>query len=138
MSTVTQQPGFEVEWSAPIPGGTLEKLSNGTVRALSLMTLERAHEINGQCVRVAAECGGLVPPLPSGPAKLPDVSLEEMLLAARIVSAEDDATRGRPGPREIHVVCDPRIIAAVYAFEHYESDPRRLLEALGFSARPAV
>lgn len=94
------------------------------------MTRERAEEINAAIVRSAAALaidGERIP--------LPKCSLEEMLVATRTVSKGEE-TVNADGSRSYTVTMrvDPRMIAALYALENYESDPRVLLGALGFEA----
>jgi hypothetical protein len=57
---------------------------------------------------------------------LPKCSLEEMCVATRI--AEGLREEGHA----VGMTTDPRGIAAMYAFEQFGSDPRALLDALGF------
>jgi hypothetical protein len=95
------------------------------------MTLERAHEINSALVRSAGSIllGPEYVPLPKG------VSLEEMCVATRMLDEAPEEERQNPdGSRSftLTVRCDPRIIAAMYAFDNFEQNPYRLLEALGF------
>jgi hypothetical protein len=92
------------------------------------MSRERAEEINGAIVRSA---GALV--IDGERIPLPKCSLEEMLVATRLVSKSEEIDNG-DGTRTlmISIRVDPRMIAALYAFEQYDSDPRALLAALGF------
>lgn len=97
------------------------------------MDLKRAQQVTAQCVRscmVHVLGGELVP--------LPDCSLEEMLQANRLVQENNKASSesAKPGADGKHsysidMVVDPRMLAAVYAFERYGRSPVELLGALG-------
>ncbi len=94
------------------------------------MTLERALEITGACVRVATALlidGERIP--------LPDCSLEEMLVANRMVEAhkEEPVTKDGVTTTALHMHVAPRAVAAFYALQQYDNDPRALLGALGFN-----
>ena len=100
------------------------------------MTLERAHEINAAVVASAASImlGPTYTPLPKG------VSLEEMCAASRMINeAPNKETLHEDGSKTTALTmrCDPRIIAAMYAFDNYGQDPYRVLEALGFAPKAA-
>lgn len=86
------------------------------------MTNERALEINGALVAcaVAAMNGQDIP-------TLPDATLPEMCEASRIVTAlrSDNTT---------YIHCDDRIIAALYAHQHF-GGPGGLLHALGYELK---
>lgn len=94
------------------------------------MDFERAKEINLAILknRMAITMGEPFVPLP-------DVSLAEMLEATAIVDKQNEEAMKQPGEHTITMVCDPRGIAASYAFEHYGRSPQRLLEAVGFEIR---
>lgn len=94
------------------------------------MTIERALEITGACVRVATSLlidGERVP--------LPDCGLEEMLAANRMVEAHKEAPVTKDGKTTttIHMHVAPRLLAAFYALQQYGDSPGELLGALGFS-----
>lgn len=83
------------------------------------MTIERAVEINnGITATVLARLvdGEHVP--------LPNVSLEELCVAARMIDSDPTAPRG--------MRTAPRGIAAMYAFQHFDCDVHALLGGLGF------
>jgi hypothetical protein len=68
------------------------------------------------------------------PPPLPDVSLEEMLIANRIVheaplerKQNDDGSTSST----IMVHCAPRLLAACYALQNYGGSPEDLLQAVG-------
>lgn len=91
------------------------------------MDIERAKEITYGCVRTAfARTVGdeRVP--------LPDCSLEEMLIANRLVQELGSEPNG-DGTSRMRMTVDPRGIALDYAFEQFGSDPVNMLEQLGFS-----
>ena len=96
------------------------------------MDLDRAKEINSAILRnrMAITMGETYAPLP-------DVSLAEMLEATAIVEKQnDEALKQIDGQtKTITMICDPRGIAASYAFEQYDRNPHRLLEAVGFEVR---
>lgn len=94
------------------------------------MTIERALEITGACVRVATSL------LIDGErVALPDCSLEEMLAANRMVEAhkEEPVTKDGVTTTALHMHVGPRAVAAFYALQQYNNDPRELLGALGFN-----
>ncbi|WP_139232516.1 hypothetical protein [Devosia crocina] len=86
------------------------------------MTLDRALEIVGAIADryIASEIN---PDHELG--SLEGVSLRDMLDACDIVQAENISKSG--GARTIHVVPDPRLIAAVYAFENYQPSRTAIL-----------
>lgn len=99
------------------------------------MTIERAREITTavfvHCVHhLVARPGEAQPPLP-------DCSLEEMLVANRLVSeAGPTETKNEDGStsRHIQMTVDPRGIAAHYALAHWRG-VGGLLDALGFELK---
>jgi hypothetical protein len=98
-------------------------------RPAPAMDMATAERITAACLRTCYSTmfGGEYVPLP-------DCSLIEMLQANAIIGAD----RGRPnedGSTTILMNCDPRIIAAHYAFEQYWRDPHDLLEAIGLRIR---
>jgi len=95
------------------------------------MSIERALEITSACVRTAAALvidGERIP--------LPKCSLEEMLVANRMVEAhkEQPVTKDGKTTTTLHMHVAPRLLAAHYALEEHDNDPRELLAALGFRA----
>lgn len=95
------------------------------------MELARAHKIVGDCVQNAMRAMGLYDDAPD----LSGYSLEEMLEAGRLVSAEN---LDGPGPKEIHVVCDPRLLAALYVAHHYDGDAPNRAEPIAYGPGTAV
>jgi hypothetical protein len=93
------------------------------------MTVERARGITAACLRtcIATTMGDEYVPLP-------DCSLIEMLQANAIIGA-DRGRKNEDGSTTILMNCDPRIIAAHYAFEQYGRSPHDLLEAIGLRIR---
>ncbi|WP_438029122.1 hypothetical protein [Sorangium sp. So ce233] len=104
------------------------------------MDLERAKEITAQCLRnrmqfiLGSENGSYVP--------LPDCSLEEMLVANRLVEEANAKASSEAKPDangkmsyQVHMVVDPRGIAASYAFERFGKNPHDYLEAIGLRLR---
>lgn len=90
------------------------------------MEIEQAKRLTGQCVRaVTAHLIG------EERGTLPEAELEELLIANRLVR-ELGPVKMDDGTTCVLMRCDPRILAAFYAFEHFGSDPYALLEALGF------
>ena len=80
------------------------------------MTTEEALKINGQITRCAmARTAGIGgdPGMPGAP------SLAEMLEASAIVSKLNATAQ------EIYLVCDPRLIAALYVLDNHDPDPDR-------------
>lgn len=98
------------------------------------MDLERAKRITAQCVRACIwrVTGGEPQALPS------DCSLEEMLIANRMVSEAPPEERVNEDGSTSYVTymrVDPRGIALEYAFAAFGSDPRELIEALGYQCK---
>jgi hypothetical protein len=93
------------------------------------MSIERALEITGACVRTASS---LI--INDERVPLPKCSLEEMLIANRMVEAhrEEPVTKDGVTTTTLHMHVAPGLLAAHYAFEQHDSDPRALLAALGF------
>lgn len=93
------------------------------------MDLERAKEINTAIVRnrMAVIMGEDWVPLP-------DVSLAEMLEATELVK-RNQTTINADGSKTLHVISDPRGIAASYAFEQFGRNPKAFLEAVGYEIR---
>jgi len=99
------------------------------------MDLDRAKAITAQCLRnrvqfVLGSEDGYVP--------LPECTLEEMLLANRLVGEASEKARCEAKPDadgvtryQVSMTVDPRGIAASYAFEQYGRDPHAFLEAVG-------
>ena len=97
---------------------------------LGTMPLKRALAITGQCVNRCAWHvfgGGEQPPLP-------DCTLEEMLIANRIVQ-NTPSKRNPDGTSTLYCHVDPRGVAAEYALKAYEG-PAGLLESLGYRLKP--
>lgn len=94
------------------------------------MTIERALEITGACVRVATSLL-----IDDERGALPDCSLEEMLAANRMVEShkEEPVTKDGKTTTTLHMHVAPRAVAAFYALQQYNNDPRELLGALGFN-----
>ncbi len=93
----------------------------------SEMSLEKAHEINAGCCKTvfALMMENKLVPLPK------DYSLEEMLIASRLVAEAPGKDEGN-GMRSYTTHVDPRALALHYAYDHFGSSPLELLEALGF------
>jgi hypothetical protein len=102
---------------------------------LGTMPVERAREIVSACLRNAMGRMGLGEDSP-----LPDCSLEEMLIANRILSGPAGESEEKTNPDgsksySIAMTVADRGIAAAFALENFGGDPRALLEALGFTMR---
>lgn len=91
------------------------------------LDLARAKKITAACVRnrTSLVSDQYVP--------LPECSLANMLAANEIVRLHGCETSA-DGGTTLYVHCDPRALAASYAFEQYGRDPVALLEAVGFEA----
>lgn len=103
----------------------LERLRGGT------MSIERAKAITAQCLRNCMSTMGV----DDDKAPLPDCSLEEMLIANRLVAGHEEPWTTNPDgstSRTVFMTVDPRGIAAAYALANFGGDPRDLLDALGF------
>lgn len=88
------------------------------------MNIERAKEITAGCVSTAMRelFGGPWVPLPA-------VELWELLEANRLVQAMPHERVD--GKTIMHTFVDPRLIALLYAFEHYGKSFDQMAEALG-------
>jgi hypothetical protein len=89
------------------------------------MTVARAREINDALFAVFMVSEGL---RDGGAPSLQGFTLEELLEATRIVEAENRAAEKAGGSYTVYCVCDPRLIAAMYACTHYpaDSDPENV------------
>jgi len=94
---------------------------------MAKMTLERAREIVGHMVRITMHTEGV----PLAPAEQPDlavlreVSLAEMVEANRMAREAPKEWEAQPDGskrRLIHITCDDRLTAAIYAALHYEAE----------------
>lgn len=95
------------------------------------MTLAKAREITAACVRSKYSAMGIFADEQSEEyVPLPDVSLEEMLAANRIVEAA--GATPEDGGRSLQIVIDPRGLAALYTREHYHHSPEDALAAMGW------
>lgn len=95
-----------------------------------MMNLIRAIEINRKIYKVivALHVEERFEPLPG------DLTLEDMLVATRMVTTHNISGESNPdGTKTTYMVADPRIIALLYAFEHFGKDPVALLGALNFN-----
>lgn len=81
------------------------------------MTPERAREIVAAIADRSFMAMGISDKSPS----LEGVSLVDMLEAATVVEQANREAKTVDGMRTFHVVPDDRLIAAVYALEHYDS-----------------
>jgi len=103
------------------------------MKTLGTMPFDLAVEITRVCVAHCAfpsfaRKGEEQPPLPN-------VSLEEMLIANRIVhEAPIERKQNHVGSTSstIRVHCDPRLLAACYALQNYGGSPANLLQAVGW------
>lgn len=82
------------------------------------MSLARAREI----VTAVCQRGFYTMGLCDVVQSLDGVSLPEMVEAAALVGAANRMADASPGPKVIQVVPDHRLIAAVYALEHFTPD----------------
>lgn len=95
------------------------------------MNLEEAKQIVAQCVRNRFALMTGENPCPS----LPDCSLEEMLLANRMVR-EAGPKQNPDGSTNWQTTVEPRGLAASYTLQHYGANPFDALEAMGFLLSP--
>lgn len=92
------------------------------------MTMEHAREIVGKCNRHVWYREGLTDDLPP---TLADYTLQELVTANHMVAAENQRARKAMsaleniGSKDIQVVCDDRLIAALYAVYHYPGQDHR-------------
>lgn len=111
----------------------LEKLhtpATPQASTLGTMSLERAMAITGQCLN---HCTWHLFGEGEQP-QLPTCTLEEMLIANRIVQ-NTPATPNPDGTSTLHCCVDPRAVAAEYALKEY-GGPMGLLESLGYRLKP--
>lgn len=80
------------------------------------MTSEQAHEINRACIRNGLRRFGLTAESPS----LRPYTLRQLIDARDIVAAENRETEKQPGPHRITMICDDRLLAALYVAYHYD------------------
>jgi hypothetical protein len=90
------------------------------------LTEEEARELTKGCIRTVFAIKGV----DEDYTPLPDRPLEVLLEANRIVRDWPEEP-DKDGFTKAQMVCDPRLLAAMYAFEHYEMSPVLLLGALG-------
>ncbi len=108
-------------------------MSHQESTTIGSMPLARAQEITAACVAhcVWPLCAREDEVQPS----LPDCSLEEMLIANRVVQEAPRKERDNgdgTGSYSVPLTCDPRIIAACYALAQYGGSPAALLQAVGY------
>lgn len=97
------------------------------------MDLERAKQITSACVKSKYSAMGIyMDGQPEEYVPLPDCTLEEMLIANRLVS---ESQANATGARTIQMTVDPRGIAALYTREKYDHDLDDILEAMGWELR---
>ncbi len=93
------------------------------------MNLKRAQEIVKDMAHTAMVHRGIIaPPYPD----LSGYSLREMLAANKIV----DRHNNRPGNSKIQIICDDRLIAALYALDHFPPDETNAI--IGDAAKALV
>jgi hypothetical protein len=84
------------------------------------MTLEEATEINSVCFYNSMIRFGL----DEGKAKsLKPYTLGQLIEARDIINLENLKAQANPSPRTVTIVCDDRLLAALYAAEHYDPEP---------------
>jgi hypothetical protein len=83
------------------------------------MDRERAYEVNAAMVRVQMFSMGLEEICPD----VSVYSLAEMVQAARVIKAIEDAETSPDGSQTITVTCDDRLVAAIYAMTHHDGEP---------------
>lgn len=91
---------------------------------MSAIDLERARILNDALMSLALESSGIGTCPLDKLTLLREASLAELIAAGPAVKADDE---GRPpaedGSRTFSVVCDDRLVAAIYAFLHYALPP---------------
>jgi hypothetical protein len=92
------------------------------------MDLDRARQIVAACVNHSLFRMGVIE---EPPPSLAEYSLGELLEANEMIRAQNDEVDAA-GNRKIQIVCDDRLIAALYVLYHYEAselDDIRLIAA---------
>ena len=112
------------------PTSAAVEVTEAPATTLGTMPFERALAITTQCLKHCAWHlfgEGEQPPLP-------DCTLEEMLIANRVVW-NTPSKRNPDGTTTLYCHVDPRSVAAEYALKEYEG-PVGLLESLGYRLKP--
>ena len=99
---------------------------------MSEMTIEEARKITGACGMLHFWYLGLSEQ--KTPPALPDRTLEELCIANRMVR-EAGPTPIEGGGYQVHCHCDERLIAAMFARQHYRHDPKSVLQAMGWDLK---
>jgi len=88
------------------------------------LSLGRAHALNSAMVKLALEREGIVSTTRQEIDLLRAASLIDLAEAAAVVKeAEEREAIGHTGPRSVSMVCDDRLVAAIYAFLHFAIPP---------------
>lgn len=106
----------------------LRKAQNARQRrrdaAKRVTKLDRAFALNSAMVDLALEREGLGKAAWSSITLLREATLDELVKAGRLVKAADAAAPSNAdGSRRSHIVCDDRLVAAIYAFVHFTLPP---------------
>jgi hypothetical protein len=106
------------------------------------MPLDRANEINAACCSLALSQLGILPD-PDRPAhSIADYTLAELLEASRAIQAAEEEAKKTRQPGEgytLHTTCDDRLLAALYACQHYEGqDQEEGIEPIAVIGRKAL
>lgn len=103
-----------------------------TISAASItppLTIERAKALNGAMISLALEREGIGKCAWSDVTMLREASLVDLVHAAALVKADDARRAPNPdGSRSVSMVCDDRLVAAIYAFLHFALPPAHRID----------
>lgn len=111
---------FQAGVAVDIPAELLRLAALAWFPRVGGLSVDRAEAVNATCVGAAMDDMGLEsskePPL-----RLKDLSLAEMVDAVRVVREHEQRKLcDADGRRSMSVVCDDRLLAALYVATHYE------------------
>jgi len=83
-----------------------------------MMNLQEARDITAACTANKMASMGIGE---NQPPSLADYSLEQLLVANRMVKEEPN-TKNKDGTESMQMFCDDRLVAALYTVYHYEAE----------------
>jgi len=96
------------------------------------MDIAEARQIVSACIDTKYHLMGM-PGYKGAYRSLPNVSLEDMLMANRLVALEGPTPSANGGGMTLHMHIDPRGVAAMYVRERYNHDAKDCLESMGWT-----